>query len=162
MTQQKAIKKAWVLPGILSLIVILGQFQYTRLLQSFAEVQWDLRDFHAGNQRDPKATLQSVSGATGALYTMKRIRTYVNTETNPPIETLKAPLMDHHTGVKFPISEAWAVVTTINPPTKTLELLAQVPGLRLCVVADRKSPGNYSLPGVVYLTPDMQVGKEST
>jgi hypothetical protein len=98
-----------------------------------------------------------VSGATGAMYKMQRLRKYPGKEFARQIDIAwQSPLADS-SGGSFPMSEAWAVITTINPPTKSLQLLAEIPNLRLCVVADHKSPKDYELPGAVYLTPDMQV-----
>ena len=37
----------------------------------------------------------------------------------------------------------WIVVTTINPPTQQLIALSQIPGWKLVVVGDRKTPINW-------------------
>jgi len=100
----------------------------------------------------------SISGTTGAMYKMQRLRKYLGKGPIRRNEVASLPTLADSTGTNFPMSEAWAVITTINPPTKTLQLLAEIPDLRLCIVADRKSPKDYELPGAVYLTPDMQVG----
>jgi len=89
---------------------------------------------------------------------MQRLREYHGKDPAQRNDIAWHPPLADSTGRSFPMSEAWAVITTINPPTKTLQLLAEIPDLRLCVVADHKSPEDYELPGAVYLTPDMQVG----
>lgn len=158
MTKIQAIR-ACLLPGLVVLLISFSLYQHACLLRfadSFAIVPWSLHDLSIENP--PKHTV-AVSGATGAMYKMQRLRKYLGKAPakQNDIATWHPPLADS-TGRSFPMSEAWAVITTINPPTKTLRLLAEIPDLRLCVVADRKSPTDYELPGAVYLTPDMQVG----
>lgn len=55
--------------------------------------------------------------------------------------------------------DVWAVITTINPPSKVIHQLHNMTGTCLCIVADKKSPLAYDLAGdeVVYLTPETQV-----
>ncbi len=68
-----------------------------------------------------------------------------------------APLNDPD-GHPFPICDVWAVITTINPPSKVVHQLASMKGLCVCIVADEKSAPVYDVSGnVVYLTPAMQV-----
>eukprot|EP00741_Cyanophora_paradoxa_P000228 tig00000402_g221.t1 len=40
----------------------------------------------------------------------------------------------------------WAIITTINPPTDDVRKVAAVPGWQIVVVADKKTPKNWSLP----------------
>ncbi len=48
------------------------------------------------------------------------------------------------------------VVTSIFPPTEGIGLLAKLPGWRLIVAGDRKSPMGWSHPGVQFLSADEQ------
>ncbi len=48
------------------------------------------------------------------------------------------------------------VTTTINPPTKAVELFDSLPEWHLIVVGDRKTPDDYALQNGTYLTPDDQ------
>ena len=50
----------------------------------------------------------------------------------------------------------WIVVTTVNYPTETIQRLATVPGWRLVVVADLKTPADWDLPNVELLTVERQ------
>ena len=50
----------------------------------------------------------------------------------------------------------WIVVTTVNHPTETIQRLAAVPGWRLVVVADLKTPVDWELPNVELLTVERQ------
>lgn len=44
------------------------------------------------------------------------------------------------------------VITSIFPPTQAIEAYAKMEGYRLYVVGDRKTPGNWSSPGVEYIS----------
>ncbi|KAK6048449.1 hypothetical protein COOONC_14045 [Cooperia oncophora] len=46
----------------------------------------------------------------------------------------------------------WIVVTTINYPTEDIKRLAKIPGWSLVVVGDTKTPSNWSLEGVHFLS----------
>lgn len=48
------------------------------------------------------------------------------------------------------------VTTSINPPTKALRKFAALPGWRLVVVGDLKTPKDYRLEGATYLSPEAQ------
>jgi len=103
------------------------------------------------------------SGTSGSLFSMKASRTYrenrvqeLSSWSSEGASLSSAPLQDSD-GQPFPICAFWAVITSINPPTKTVEQLAAMPDTCVCVVADKKSPVNYGISNVVYLTPEMQV-----
>jgi hypothetical protein len=70
-----------------------------------------------------------------------------------------APLVDEDLQ-PYPICEVWAVVTSINEPTKTIKQLAALSGICVVVVADLKSPESFGLEKVVYLTPEIQVTRK--
>jgi hypothetical protein len=48
------------------------------------------------------------------------------------------------------------VTTTINPPTKAIELFQSMKDWELVVIGDKKTPANYHLDRGVYVTPDEQ------
>jgi len=48
------------------------------------------------------------------------------------------------------------VITTIFPPTPAIEAFAQMAGYRLYVVGDKKTPQNWDLPGVEYISAEQQ------
>ena len=52
--------------------------------------------------------------------------------------------------------DKWIVVTTVNYPTDTIKTLARVPGWRTVVVADLKTPADWELANVDFLTVEMQ------
>jgi len=54
-------------------------------------------------------------------------------------------------------SNCWIVVTTIQPPTEPLKKLAAIPGWRLVVVGDKKTPTDWHLDGCDYLSPEKQL-----
>lgn len=93
---------------------------------------------------------------SGRLFEMQRIRSYVRGISDFHDNSTLMPLLDE-TGQPFPICEVWAVITSINPPTKTVSQLAAMPDVCVCVVADVKSPAAYNVQSVVYLTPSIQV-----
>lgn len=51
----------------------------------------------------------------------------------------------------------WIVVTTIQYPTPQLRKLAQIPGWRLVVVGDKKTPKDWYLENCDYLSPERQI-----
>ena len=53
--------------------------------------------------------------------------------------------------------EKWIVVTTIQYPTEQLRKLTQIPGWRLVVVGDRKTPADWQLDNCDYLSPQKQL-----
>jgi hypothetical protein len=52
----------------------------------------------------------------------------------------------------------WVVVTTINPPTPTIKRLAALPGWRVVVLGDTKTPKDWAWPNVTYLSIEAQLG----
>jgi len=56
------------------------------------------------------------------------------------------------------MSANWIVVTTINPPTIAIEAMSRMTGAgwRVVVVGDRKTPANWSAPGIDYLSIERQ------
>jgi hypothetical protein len=52
--------------------------------------------------------------------------------------------------------DKWIVVTTIHYPTPALEKLSQLPGWRLVVVADKKTPHDWHLDNCDFLSVEMQ------
>ena len=65
---------------------------------------------------------------------------------------------DYAAGAKAPGKhcERWAVATTIFAPSTTIEQIAAIPGWCLVVAGDKKTPNNFAVPGVVYLSPEEQ------
>jgi len=53
--------------------------------------------------------------------------------------------------------DKWIVVTTIQYPTEQLKKLAQIPGFRLVVVGDKKTPADWHLDNCDYLSPEKQL-----
>lgn len=53
--------------------------------------------------------------------------------------------------------EKWIVVTTIQYPTKQLQALSKIPGWRLVVVGDKKTPNDWFLENCDYLSPKKQL-----
>lgn len=53
--------------------------------------------------------------------------------------------------------ENWIVVTTIQYPTKEVKKLASLPGWRLVVVGDKKTPKDWYLENCEYLSPERQL-----
>ncbi len=53
--------------------------------------------------------------------------------------------------------ENWIVVTTIQYPTEQLKQIAQIPGWRLVVVGDKKTPNDWFLENCDYLSPERQL-----
>lgn len=53
--------------------------------------------------------------------------------------------------------ENWIVVTTIQYPTEQLKQIAQIPGWRLVVVGDKKTPTDWCLENCDYLSPERQL-----
>jgi hypothetical protein len=48
------------------------------------------------------------------------------------------------------------VITSIFPPTEAIKKFSQLPGWRLIVVGDKKTPHNWRYPNVTYLSPEDQ------
>lgn len=73
-----------------------------------------------------------------------------------------SPTGHHHHGRRHLAGDSsthyskWIVVTTVNYPTDTIKTLARVPGWRTVVVADLKTPADWALDGVDFLTVEMQ------
>merc|ERR1740124_1116257 len=53
--------------------------------------------------------------------------------------------------------DKWIVITTINPPTSDVKKLAQIPGWKVVIVGDTKSPTNWSYPNCIHLFVDDQL-----
>jgi hypothetical protein len=102
------------------------------------------------------SSLSRVDGTSGRLFDMQHIRSYVPESSDGYDSGVLALPVDEN-GQAFPICEIWAVITSINPPTKTVSQLAAMSDVCVCVVADAKSPATYGLENVVYLTPSIQV-----
>ena len=53
----------------------------------------------------------------------------------------------------------WIVITTINPPTKAIRRISELSesGWRCVVVGDRKTPSDWSAPGIDYLSYEQQL-----
>ncbi|VDO18305.1 unnamed protein product [Heligmosomoides polygyrus] len=54
-------------------------------------------------------------------------------------------------------SNKWIVITTVNNPTDDIKRLAKIPGWSVVVVGDEKTPKNWSVPGVHFLSVDTQL-----
>lgn len=52
--------------------------------------------------------------------------------------------------------DKWIVVTSIYRPTRALEQLAALPDWQLVVVADKKTPKDWQLPGCIFLSVEQQ------
>jgi len=50
----------------------------------------------------------------------------------------------------------WVVVTTLNHTTESIRTLAEVPGWKVVVVADGKTPKDWELDNVIYLDMEKQ------
>ncbi|KAG1658378.1 putative glycosyltransferase STELLO1 [Nymphon striatum] len=50
------------------------------------------------------------------------------------------------------VESKWIIVTSIVGPTEDIRVMSQMPGWTIVVVGDRKTPANWSLPGVIYLS----------
>ncbi|KAK6753881.1 hypothetical protein RB195_013084 [Necator americanus] len=55
------------------------------------------------------------------------------------------------------LHQKWIVITTTNHPTKEIERLANINGWKLLVVANRKTPRNWSYKNVHFLSMDDQL-----
>jgi hypothetical protein len=53
--------------------------------------------------------------------------------------------------------DKWIVVTTIQYPTPAVEKLAKLPGWKMVVVGDKKTPSDWHLDGCDYLSPQKQM-----
>jgi hypothetical protein len=89
------------------------------------------------------------SATSGSEFKMRRIRVYSESH-----ETFRSPPLTYRTNCTSPV---WAVVTTINHPTKALHQLA---AMNVCtaVVGDAKTPPSFVSPGktLLYLSADAQ------
>ncbi|XP_046377890.2 probable glycosyltransferase STELLO1 [Haliotis rufescens] len=64
---------------------------------------------------------------------------------------------DSYTGKYQHITgDRWIVITTIAYPTSDVRFLAQVPGWKVVVVGDTKTPNDWTLPNCVYLSVEDQ------
>ena len=116
---------------------------------------------HLGKCSVSDAPLRFTNGASGKLFTMTPRRgladaSKVFTQQRKSASIDSAPLLDAFQ-LPYPVCEAWTVITSINPPTKIVEQLAALPEMCVCIVADMKSPQNYAVKNIIYLTPDVQV-----
>ena len=55
------------------------------------------------------------------------------------------------------MNNRFIIITSINPPTQAVRVFATWPGWTTVVVGDRKSTGDWSLEGVVYLSIEDQI-----
>ena len=53
--------------------------------------------------------------------------------------------------------EKWIVVTSINPPTPTIEKLATLKDWHVVLIGDTKTPKDWAYPGITYLDVDAQL-----
>ena len=58
---------------------------------------------------------------------------------------------------KKDMHDKWIVVTSIAAPTSDVKLLSEIPGWKLLVVGDKKTPTSWSLPNAVYLSVERQL-----
>jgi len=49
------------------------------------------------------------------------------------------------------LHDKWIVITTINPPTSDVKKLASIPGWKVVIVGDLKSPKNWTYPNCIHL-----------
>ncbi len=56
-------------------------------------------------------------------------------------------------------SAVFVVITTINEPTPAVRGFCRIPGHRVVVVGDRKTPANWRCPPAVYLGPEASAGR---
>jgi len=75
-----------------------------------------------------------VSGASGSHFVDSKCRTYKGDRKLPGLDRKK--LSTKQDGD----CEKWVVITTINPPTKTMEVLEKVEGWCMVIVFDKKTP----------------------
>lgn len=54
--------------------------------------------------------------------------------------------------------DKWVVITSIAYPTPAVTRLASLPGWKVVVVADKKTPRDWSSPGVDFLSVSQQEG----
>uniref|UniRef100_A0A069DNC8 Conserved uncharacterized protein n=1 Tax=Clytia hemisphaerica TaxID=252671 RepID=A0A069DNC8_9CNID len=52
--------------------------------------------------------------------------------------------------------DKWIVITSINPPTEDVKKLAKIPGWKVVMVGDTKSPKDWSYPNVIFLDIEKQ------
>ncbi len=57
---------------------------------------------------------------------------------------------------EVPVKDKWIVITTINKPTAVFDLLVQLSDWQVVVVADIKTPKNWQVPGVIFLSVEDQ------
>lgn len=105
----------------------------------------------------PLDDVSTIQGTSGSLFRMEVLRSYARGRRPHVLPSSFLPLFTDENGLNFPRCDYWAVITSVNPPTKTVEQLAAMSDLCVCVVADKKSPNDYGLHNVIYLTPRIQV-----
>lgn len=49
------------------------------------------------------------------------------------------------------LHDKWIVITTINPPTSDVKKLAAIPGWKVVIVGDKKSPKDWAYPNCIHL-----------
>lgn len=57
---------------------------------------------------------------------------------------------------KSAMHDKWIVITSINYPTTDVKKLAKIPGWKIVMIGDTKSPKDWSLPNVVFLDVEKQ------
>eukprot|EP01104_Vermistella_antarctica_P005548 TRINITY_DN1605_c1_g2_i1.p1 TRINITY_DN1605_c1_g2~~TRINITY_DN1605_c1_g2_i1.p1 ORF type:complete len:773 (-),score=90.32 TRINITY_DN1605_c1_g2_i1:75-2393(-) len=80
------------------------------------------------------------------LEEVQRRKTTPRWDLEPITPLAKVPSSDVY------YSEKWAVITTINYPTPAIRKLAGLPGWKVVVVGDLKTPADWHLPNCVYLS----------
>jgi len=68
----------------------------------------------------------------------------------------ETPLVEGALAPREARADRWVVVTTINAPTEAVARLAALPGWRVVVVGDTKTPRDWAWPNVTYLSLDAQ------
>lgn len=126
--------------------------------------KWHIRDFQDGRFAAAKSSSHfHRGGVSGQRYQLgpRRDTPCLPSLVSAQIKGHSLPVapLTRPDGRRYPICEVWAVITTINSPSKVVHQLSNITGTCICIVADEKSPLSYDVKGdnVVYLTPEMQV-----
>ena len=102
----------------------------------------------------------AATGATGTLFSGAKQRTYTGARiagTQGAISATSSTNGEGRSSQPAGHSKQWAVVTTINPPTKAITDVAALPGWSVVVVGDVSSaPFNVSATNVVFLSAEAQ------
>jgi hypothetical protein len=140
--------------GRIKLVTVIAFLPLVGFLLLSKQAKWNIStSLHVLSLAPP---LTMGDATSGQKFKMQRVRSYISKTSNDHARSTLAPLLDEN-GQVFPICEKWAVITSINPPTRSVSRLAAMSDVCVCVVADIKSPATYGLENVVYLTPSIQV-----